>query len=508
MNTKAVIYARVSSKEQEEGGYSLDAQLDLLRTYASENNIQVTHEYIEVESAKQAGRHEFKEMLRFIKSEIKSGKKNPCKMILVEKTDRLYRNIPDYATIDDLKINLNFVKENIIYNENSHSSQKFMHGIKVLMAKNFIDNLSEETRKGMMKKAEQGIYPTKAPYGYDNVKKGKISVIEPNIEQSKIVMTLFKTYSTGNYSIKSIAAKLNDMGFRYSKSTPKFPKSSVARWLSNPIYYGSFIFHKKLIPGIHKPIISKELFDRVQNVLDEKRNGAKTTRKHKWRYQGLVRCGYSGYLLSAEEKKKHIYYHCSKCKENCEHREYIKQPTLDSYFEKYIASINVNDAVRENILQALKESYSIEKECVDVALNGLQKKYLVIKNRLDKLYEDKLDGFISTNFYTEKQSSWSFQLDKIHSTIKGYEVADNAYKKLGIKLLELCESLLERYLTAKDVEKRKTLQFLFSNAIWKDKKLQVKFRKPFDFLILKNPNFKSRNTQNSGNLTYGVDDGI
>jgi site-specific DNA recombinase len=508
MKTKAVIYARVSSKEQEEGGYSIDAQLDLLRSYAKDNSVDVLKEYIEVESAKQAGRHEFKEMLKFIKSEIKSSKKNPCKMILVEKTDRLYRNITDYATIDDLNISLNFVKENSQYDENSHSSQKFMQGIKVLMAKNFIDNLSEETKKGMMKKAEQGIYPTKAPYGYDNVKKGKISIIEPNPEQSKIIKTLFATYSTGNYSIESISSKLYDMGFRYSKTTPKFPKSSVARWLTNPIYYGSFIFHKQLISGIHKPIISKELFDRVQDVLNKNRNGSKARRKHKWRYQGLVRCGYSGYLLSAEEKKKHIYYHCSKCKENCEHREYIKQPTLDNYFEKYIASINVNEAVRENILTALKESYRLEKKCVDVALDGLQKKYLVIKNRIDKLYEDKLDGFISTDFYAEKQFSWSSQLDKIHSTIKGYEVADNAYKKLGIKLLELCESLLERYLTAKDVEKRKTLQFLFSNAIWKDKKLQVEFRKPFDFLILKNPNFESVNTQNSGNLIYGVDDGI
>src|SRR5438132_8128412 len=89
--------------------------------------------------------------------------------MLVEKTDRLYRNLKDWMTVDELDVEMHFPKEGVVYSRESRSSEKFMHGIKVLMAKNYIDNLSEETRKGMTEKAEQGFWPSSAPLGYRNV---------------------------------------------------------------------------------------------------------------------------------------------------------------------------------------------------------------------------------------------------------------------------------------------------------------------------------------------------
>src|SRR5215510_5033748 len=98
----AVKYGRVSSKEQEKAG--------------------------------------FDEMVKFLK-------RSSVRVLLVEKTDRLYRNLKDYVTVDELDLEIHFVKENVVVSQDSRSSEKFMHGIKVLMAKNFIDNLSEETKK-------------------------------------------------------------------------------------------------------------------------------------------------------------------------------------------------------------------------------------------------------------------------------------------------------------------------------------------------------------------------
>jgi site-specific DNA recombinase len=80
-----------------------------------------------------------------------------------------YRNLKDWVRLDELDIEIHLVKEGIILSRDSRSSEKFVHGIKVLMAKNYIDNLSEEARKGMQEKAEQGIWPTVAPLGYLNV---------------------------------------------------------------------------------------------------------------------------------------------------------------------------------------------------------------------------------------------------------------------------------------------------------------------------------------------------
>ena len=140
---KAVIYARVSSKEQEQEGYSIPAQLKLLKEYAAKNNYQIVKEFVDIETAKKAGRENFNTMIQFVKADVN------IKAVLCEKTDRLYRNFKDYVTVDELDLEIHLVKESEVLSKNSKSHQKFIHGIKVLMAKNYIDNLVEETRKGI-----------------------------------------------------------------------------------------------------------------------------------------------------------------------------------------------------------------------------------------------------------------------------------------------------------------------------------------------------------------------
>jgi site-specific DNA recombinase len=156
---RAVLYARVSSKEQEKEGFSIPAQLKVLKEYAAREGLSAVQEYIDVETAKQTGRTSFTEMVAFLRANLR------VRAILVEKTDRLYRNLKDWVMLDELDVEIHLVKEGAILSRDSKSSEKFMHGIKVLMAKNYIDNLSEETRKGMLEKAEQGIWPSAAPLG-------------------------------------------------------------------------------------------------------------------------------------------------------------------------------------------------------------------------------------------------------------------------------------------------------------------------------------------------------
>jgi len=159
---QAVLRARVSSKEQEEEGFSLSAQIRPLREYAAHNGITIIHDFVDVESSKTGGRAGFSEMVAFLK-------KHPgCRTILVEKTDRLYRNLTDYATLDELGVTIHLVKENQIIGPDSKSSEQFVHGIKVLVARNYSQNLGEETIKGMTEKARAGIYPSCAPVGYRN----------------------------------------------------------------------------------------------------------------------------------------------------------------------------------------------------------------------------------------------------------------------------------------------------------------------------------------------------
>src|SRR5688572_26331280 len=129
---RAVIYARVSSKEQEKEGFSIPAQLKLLKEYADANGFAVMQEYIDVETAKQTGRAAFGEMVAYLKA------LPSVRVMLVEKTDRLYRNLKDWVTVDELDVEMHFPKEGVVLSRESRSSEKFMHGIKVLMAKNLV----------------------------------------------------------------------------------------------------------------------------------------------------------------------------------------------------------------------------------------------------------------------------------------------------------------------------------------------------------------------------------
>jgi DNA invertase Pin-like site-specific DNA recombinase len=132
----AVIYARVSSKDQE--GYSIPAQLKLLREYAGNNEFEIEREFVDVETAKMAGRKNFGEMVRFLE------KTPACRVVIAEKTDRLYRNLRDCLTLEDLDTEIHLPKEGQIISKDSRSQSKLIHGIHVVLARNYIENLKRK----------------------------------------------------------------------------------------------------------------------------------------------------------------------------------------------------------------------------------------------------------------------------------------------------------------------------------------------------------------------------
>ena len=261
---QAVLYVRVSSKEQEKGGFSIPAQLKLLRQYGETQGFTIIKEFRDVETAKQSGREGFSEMVNFLLNN------SFCKYLLVEKTDRLYRNFKDYVSLEDMDLEIHLVKEGSIVSNNSKSADKFIHGIKVLMAKNYVDNLSEETRKGMTEKAEEGIWPSVAPIGYKNVlgKNGK-RTITPDTNIGPIVTSLFETYASGNYSLVEITKQFEGKGLIYRKSLKPLSRSTVHKILTNQMYSGNFIWKGKLYEGKYPPIISVKLWEEVQVILKD-----------------------------------------------------------------------------------------------------------------------------------------------------------------------------------------------------------------------------------------------
>jgi site-specific DNA recombinase len=260
----AVLYARVSSKEQEQG-FSIPAQAKLLEDYATSKGLAVVKPFIEAETAKKAGRTKFGEMLQYLR-------KNPgCKTVLVEKTDRLYRNLRDCVEIDDLiqkeGLEVHFVKEGGVLSSGSPAHQKLIHHIKVAIAKNYIDNLSEECRKGMLEKANQGYWPSYAPLGYRNVMMadGRRKTIEPDPETAPLVTQLFEWYATGRYNLKELTRMVQAAGLRFRKSGDHVPKSSVHRILRTRLYMGDFDWAGKVYKGAHQPLVLPDTWQRSKS---------------------------------------------------------------------------------------------------------------------------------------------------------------------------------------------------------------------------------------------------
>lgn len=465
------LYARVSSKEQECEGFSIPAQLKLLRQYALENGMTIDEEFVDVETAKQSGRINFGRMVQKLETA------NPPRIILVEKTDRLYRNIKDWVTIDDLEPKIHFVRENATLSKESRSSEKFMHGIKVLVAKNYVDNLSEEVRKGLTEKAAQGEWPSRAPVGYVNNR--DTHRIEPDPEKGPFVRKLFEQYATGNYSLADLARLAKESGL-FSRNSQAINKAGIHRILKNPIYYGEFVWKGERYVGTHTPLISKGLFDEVEVVF--KRSNRPKQTKRGFPFSGLVKCGRCGCSMTPEIKKgRYVYYHCTQHLGPCDN-VYIREEALADLLGEALQRITIGESEVADIKKALLESQRDHVEYRDSKLKSLRKRQDRLQSLLDCAYEDKLDGTISEELWRRKSSSWQTEINDIRIRMKALDSAAIDFYETGSQILELAKSAYDMYLRQDSQERRLLLNSVLSNCTFYRGSLCPTYKKPFDIL--------------------------
>ena len=485
---KAVIYARVSSKEQEKEGYSVDAQLKLLREYAERQGLEIAQEFIDVETAKRTGRQNFNEMIACVR------KRKSIGAILVEKTDRLLRNLKDWVTIDELvnglNVEIHLPKEGEVLSRDSRSSAKFMFGIKVLMSKQYSENLSEESRKGIREKAEQGIYPGQAPLGYQNITNAEgRKVIVLDEERAPMIKQIFEWYAEGHASLKTIASDIRAAGLTYRKSNAPIPTSTVSYILNNRIYIGQFDWDGKVYQGKHEPIIDTELWNRVQGILKERRHGTNIHRRHDFMFSGLLTCAKCGCAVTAEIKKERlIYYHCTGHASRrigepatCS-RKYVREEVLEQQFSEILGRLKMDDRVFEKMRKALQSSHVDEQQETKQAVEQLQNEHMRLEDRISAIYQDRLDGRIDTHFFDKISKEIREEQADCLGHIERVQNAKNSYMNAGIRLLELGLSAKALFEGKNAFEKQRLLKFLLSNPKLEDGKVVAIFRKPFDLL--------------------------
>lgn len=505
-----ILFARVSSKDQEETGYSLPAQLKLLNEYAkrSELHLMPVKEIPIAESASaQKQRVIFKDMIKFATD-------NQIKIIICEKIDRITRSIKDAAEInmwleEDKEREIHCVKESIVVSANLPAHQKLLWHMKVTIAQFYIDNLGEEVRKGQAQKATQGWFPSKPPIGYKTIGDNghKIHIIDD--EKAPLIRKMFEVYSTGNHSLKSLTILMEELGLRNDNGRA-LVKSRIAELLINPYYIGKFIWKDKLFEGKQQALISEDLFNTVGEMLKSKTTPK--SKKHNFLFKGLFRCKECQGTITWEIQKGIVYGHCNHYR-NCSQKAWVKETDVKPHVERFIKDLEIkNERIIEWIRDSLKNKYKEENEVYTRSVEELHGEKNRIQKMLDNLYDDKLSERINLDTYNSKFEELKGKKSQVETNINKYSTKADAFQKIGINLYELSQRGEVMYSKASSEEKRELMRLVFEEMNINEGQVILKYTKPFEILrntvtktnsskVVKKENFNENIFELSRNVT-------
>ena len=485
MTLKAFLYVRVSSQRQEEG-YSLDAQERNGEIYAARKGVEIARRWVVQESAKNDDRKAFAEMIRLAKAD------PTVTILLFEKTDRFTRNFMDlvrlYELMNDHGKEVHFFSTGLVLNKNSRSSEKLRLDMEVVFARNYVNNLSEEVKKGMAEKLKAGGFPGMAPIGYVN--NLETHEIEPDPEQAVLVRRLFEFYATGRYTITDLKMVAQKEGLQYRRSAKPIGRSAVYHTLTNPVYYGLIRWKGECIVGKHEPLITKKLFDRVQEILGRESR----PRSKKFAFRGLGECGHCGSSITAETKTKklksgkalrYVYYHCTGYRNGGKvcRGSYIREESLIENLGEPLKVLKIDLGVFQEIKQALRESFGSEQVYHKERLTTLQVELTKIKNRIEQAYNDRLDGVLTPQEFSEKASVWRSRQVEIQNEINAHHKADMSYLEEASRVLDLSQRAHEIYRRdADNFNRRKLVDLVVSKVVISEGRAVSNLREPFSTL--------------------------
>ncbi len=386
---KYFLYARKSSESEERQVMSIDAQIDELKEFAVKEKLEIVASLCEAKTAKQPGRTLFGEML----SRIDAGEADG---ILAWHPDRLARNSVDGGRIiymlDTGKINS--LKFPTFWFDNTPQG-KFMLNISFGQSKYYVDNLSENVKRGIRQKLRKGIWPGRAPFGYTNDLRNH--TILPDPEKHKLVKRIFELYATGEYTFEQLIRKFDIR----TKTDKIMMPGDMQHILKNPFYSGVFRFNGELHEGAHKPIITKKLFDDAQVVMVARGKRRKKS-SHGYIFTDLMSCGNYGRAITAEKQKGHVYYRCTKKRTNCDEK-YIREEDLLNQFREAIQKVSLPDDLGEQMLVKLDNEAVLNKQASSAHVVALDGQITVFKEKMNKLLDSHLDGTVDKADYLAKK---------------------------------------------------------------------------------------------------------
>lgn len=477
---KYFIYCRKSQEAEDRQVMSLESQQqEIERLISSRDNIQIVGQYDEAYSARQPGRPLFEEMLNRIQ-------KGEAEGIIAWHPDRLARNSMDGGQIvyllDQGKLkDLTFCS----YSFENTPQGKFMLNIIFGYSKYYVDNLSQNVKRGIRTKLEKGWQPNLAPIGYRNCK--ETGTIIPDKEHLKTIRRMFDLLLSGNHTVPDIHRIIcNDWGYTTPvhkiRGGKRMSRTSLYRLFSNPFYAGYIRWKGKLHKGNHKPIVTKTEFEKAQRYISSNTTTRPQTKSFK--YGGLLQCGACGLAVTAEHKRKpsgreYTYYHCTRVHRTpkCQQPS-IEEKKLDYQIEMFLKYITLNPSIARWFSENITDNQEDVQKQHKTLLKKMDVQIAGIKRQISNLTDLRIRELLTDEEFNEKRTTLDIELGKTEENQQKAAKSIPTFEPVRV-LQNLCNSTGYWYGLADAKGKKRLLKILCSNPSLKDKKALLEPRKPF-----------------------------
>ena len=520
--TLAVSYLRVSTKEQAERGgrdegFSIPAQRDANLRKARDLNAIVVEEFIDAgESARKADRPELMRMIEYVKT-------HHVAYCIVHKVDRLARNRADdvaiHLALKEAGVMLVSATENI----DETPSGMLLHGIMSTIAEFYSRNLANEVTKGMTQKAATGGTVGRAPLGYLNVhtrdELGRdVPTVVPDPDRAALIRWAFEAYATGNYSTSMLHSELIDRGLT-TVPTPKRPSkapglTTIQQVLSNPYYKGDVIFHGARYDGLHEPLVSAELWYRVQNVLTAHQVSGERTQTHEHYLKGTVYCGDCGSRLMVTHAKNgqgvvYPYFMCAG--RHSKRTSCTRQAMPIEAVERQVEDFYRRVQIPEHIVTALRHMLTKQFDALHAANKNERR---TLSTERDQLREERRSllhahhaGAVPLDLLKEEQDRIARRLAFLDSRIDAGEVEYDRAKAHLDDCLALARNAHAVYMSIDDSLRRICNQAFFDQInIYEDEDTELVVAEPGEpFNVLFNPALHAEAVAYQARSTEGDD---
>ena len=494
---RAVIYLRVSTKEQAERGggegFSIPAQREACLRKAASLFAEVVEEFIDAgESAKTSQRPELRRLLDYLKAE-------PVQFVIVHKVDRLARN-----RVDDVEINVAIratgaTLVSCTENIDETPSGALMHGIMSSIAEFYSKNLANEVIKGSTQKAKAGGTPGKAPTGYLNIRRiengREIRTIEVDLVRGPLMAWAFEEYATGEWTIRTLLAELTKRGLNTTSSAqmPSKPLviSNFNRLLHNPYYRGTVTYRGAQYVGAHPPLVSVETWNRVQDVLTQANTAGDKHKVHSHYLTGSLFCGDCGERMiisinTGRRGTKYPYFICvgrQKKRGACQQRAVLIE-LVEAKVEDYYADIQPTQDEAALVKSALTHLLRTRRQQAEVERGAQERRLRKLSDERTKLMEAYYDSAIPKDLFKSEQARIVAGTDAATARLTALSTHFDIVEQNLARSMELAVDWHSAYLSATGMVRRQMNQAIFAKLyVHEDGRISSELAEPFNILL-------------------------